>query len=118
MINLNKCISAAYTRIFRLSSKKVDGVQLQELQQTDRNNFRNDLVAALCTDVNGTLTTDGIIFEIPNEELGSIFVSLNVQIKGLNYDILSAEKEYNDKITEKATKAKEKAQKSTATNKK
>jgi|GEM_PF-1803686 hypothetical protein len=47
-----------------------------------------------------TRTVDGYIIEIPNEELGSIYVQLDLIVKNLNYDILIAEQEWQNKVKE------------------
>lgn len=50
-----------------------------------------------------TRTVDGYILEVPNEELGSIYIQLDLIVKNLDYDILSAEQAWQEKV-EKAKK--------------
>lgn len=53
---------------------------------------------------NITRTVDGYILEIENEELGVIYVQLDLIVKNLDYDILTAEKEWEDKVREAKSK--------------
>lgn len=112
MKNFQTFVTSVFSRNFRTTNKKVEGEDVVELQQTDRNTFRSELLKAFCADVEGTMTKDGIILEIPHEEYGSIFVALDLKVKGINYDIVAAETQYNDEQDEKAFKAAEKARKS------
>ena len=73
-------------------------VKGDQIAQTYRNQLRQELMEALCRDLNGTRTVDGIILEIPNEIEGAIFAEINIKLKRFDYDIDEAVAVFNEKV--------------------
>lgn len=91
---------------FELNEKK-------ELKQNVRNEFKADVMQALKetlenAGVNVVETKDGLAVEFENVEIGSVTVVFDGTVKGQDFDILTAEKEFKAKQAEKIEKALEK----------
>lgn len=91
---------------FELNEKK-------ELKQNVRNEFKTDVMQALKetlenAGVNVVETKDGLAVEFENVEIGSVTVVFDGTVKGQDFDILTAEKEFRAKQAEKVEKALEK----------
>lgn len=91
---------------FELNEKK-------ELKQNVRNEFKADVMQALKetlenAGVNVVETKDGLAVEFENVEIGSVVVVFDGTVKGQDFDILTAEKEFKAKQAEKIEKALEK----------
>lgn len=91
---------------FELNEKK-------ELKQNVRNEFKADVMQALKetlenAGVNVVETKDGLAVEFENVEIGSVTVVFDGTVKGQDFDILTAEKEFKAKQAEKVEKALEK----------
>lgn len=69
-----------------------------KVNQTDRNNLRNQLMAALASDLNAIMTADGAIVEFPHPYWGSLAVEISVKMKDPNYDTDTAHQEYVAKV--------------------
>lgn len=108
MKTLNEVIATLIDREIKLTDDKIN--------QSDRNAIRAMLMDALCVDLGGTMTSDGIIIEIPHDELGCLMAEVTIKMKSLDYDIESAATEYQEKLTAKAEKEKAKAEKTAKAN--
>lgn len=91
---------------FELNEKK-------ELKKNVRNEFKADVMQALKetlenAGVNVVETKDGLAVEFENVEIGSVTVVFDGTVKGQDFDILTAEKEFKAKQAEKIEKALEK----------
>lgn len=75
-----------------------------KINQTDRNTLRNALLNALCEDLNGVMTADGIILEFEHEYWGSLCVEVSLKMKDPNFDLDTAVEEYNEKLLAQETK--------------
>lgn len=87
----------------------------ETVQQTTRNQWRAEGVAALVDDlkqmygdeVDILVTKEGIVFAIENEATGyTISWELKNTIKALDYDPFAEANAYDDEVAEKAAKAK------------
>ncbi len=84
-----------------------------ELKQNVRNEFKADVMQALKetlenAGVNVVETKDGLAVEFENVEIGSVTVVFDGTVKGQDFDILTAEKEFKAKQAEQVEKALEK----------
>lgn len=74
------------------------------ITQKQRNELKYNLTEAIAEVLkkegisNITRTVDGYILEVPNAELGVFYIQLDLIVKNLDYDILTAEEEWNDKV--------------------
>lgn len=84
------------------------------IQQTDARNLKADMHDVLMAkigelDVDITPVDNGFLIEFPNEELGSIVVEAKFVIKPLDYDVMAAGEQYQEKEQARLDKAKAKA---------
>ena len=95
MKNIQSVVNAVKGKVFKLSGEKIN--------QTERNSFKNELLAALVSDLQGIggiyRTTDGVVLEIANDELGVIHLEFDVKVKNTDFDVTTASQEYMDTIT-------------------
>jgi hypothetical protein len=86
----------------------------RELKQNVRNEFKANTMKALKETLENvglvvTETLEGLAVEFENEEIGSVVVIFDGTVKALDFDILTAEREFNAKQLEKVAKAEAKA---------
>lgn len=84
-----------------------------DLKQNERNALRVRIVSALAdllseNDVATVSVKDGLVIEFTNDELGSIPVVVSVTMKNLQYDVVTAEKEFQDLQAKRLAKENEK----------
>ena len=95
MKNIQSVVNAVKGKVFKLSGEKIN--------QTERNSFKNELLGALVADLQGIggiyRTTDGVVLEIANDELGVIHLEFDVKVKNTDFDVTTASQEYMDTIT-------------------
>ena len=95
MKNIQSIVAAIKGKVFKLSGEKIN--------QTERNSFKNELLAALVADLEGIggiyRTNDGVILEVSNDELGVIHLEFDVKIKNTDFDVTAASDEYLQTIT-------------------
>ena len=95
MKNIQSVVAAIKGKVFKLSGEKIN--------QTERNSFKNELLAALVADlecIGGIYrTNDGVILEVSNDELGVIHLEFDVKIKNTDFDVTAASDEYLQTIT-------------------
>ena len=87
-----------------------------KLQQTDARNFKaklHELMIEVFEPLGFEITeiANAIILEVSNEELGAVPVEAKFVVKALDYDVISAGEEYQQKLADKLAKEKEKAKK-------
>lgn len=88
MEKFQKFVSAIAGLVLKASGAKVNQVQ--------RNALKNDALEALLADfaaldgVAITRTNDGIVLEVPNDELGSLYFEFDLKIKDLDFDVVAA----------------------------
>jgi hypothetical protein len=95
MKNLSSFAAAIKSKVFKMSGDKIN--------QTERNATKSAALEAITTDLfaaglTAVRTSDGIVIEIENDDLGSIFFELDIKVKGSDFDITSAVAEYQDKV--------------------
>jgi hypothetical protein len=95
MKNLSSFAATIKSKVFKMSGDKIN--------QTERNTTKSDALEAITTDLfaaglNAVRTTEGIVLEVPNDELGSIFFELDIKVKSADFDITTAVAEYQDQI--------------------
>lgn len=81
-----------------------------ELKQNVRNAFKSDLMKAFqdflkANDLDSVIVSDGVAVQFANAELGSITVVFDGTVKGQDYDLVSENQDYLDKMAEKVAKA-------------
>ena len=95
MKNIQSVVAAIKGKVFKLSGEKIN--------QTERNAFKNEVLSALVSDLQGVggiyRTLDGIVLEVANDELGVIHLEFDVKIKNTDFDVTSASDEYLQTIT-------------------
>ena len=109
MEKFQKFVSAIAGLVLKASEAKVN--------QTQRNALKNDALEALLADfaaLDGVAiarTNDGIVLEVANAELGSVYFEFDLKIKDLDFDFEGAIAERKltlDARTARAEKAAEK----------
>ena len=95
MKNIQSIVAAAKGKVFKLSGEKIN--------QTERNAFKNEILAALVSDLEGVggiyRTLDGVVLEVSNDELGVIHLEFDVKVKNTDFDVTEAHSEYMSAIT-------------------
>ena len=95
MKNIQSVVAATKGKVFKLSGEKIN--------QTERNSFKNEVLSALMSDLQGVggliRTLDGIVLEVANDELGVIHLELDVKVKNTDFDVTAASDEYLQTIT-------------------
>lgn len=95
MKNIQSVVAAVKGKVFKLSGEKIN--------QTERNAFKNEILAALVSDLQGVggiyRTTDGVVLEVSNDELGVIHLEFDVKVKNTDFDVTEAHNEYMSAIT-------------------
>lgn len=90
------------------------------INQTQRNQLREELMTDMEEMLKGNTNCEvnrieeGILIEIPDDELGSIPAIISIKIKPINFDSLSAIEERKNKVADREQKAKEKEEKKKA----
>lgn len=84
------------------------------IQQTESRNLKNTILSQLneliadTYEIDVIRTAEGLILLLPNDELGTIPVALDVKIKSLDFDYLASQEQYDGKIKAKEEKQKAK----------
>jgi hypothetical protein len=96
MTNISTLVAAIKSKVFKLSGEKIN--------QTERNAFKAQVLESLISDLSSAdmtavRTSDGIVLEIENDELGSIYLELDVKVKNTDYDLDEAIADYQSKLT-------------------
>ena len=89
MTNFQKALLEARTFELRESNGKIN--------QTDRNNLRAKLMAALQQDIEGIFTVDGLILPFGHEYWGELHLEVSLKMKDPEYDLDTAVQEYEEK---------------------
>ena len=92
---------------------------VEHLAQSQRNQMRAELLSSIKNDLATQfenfdigLTKDGVVVGIPNEDLGVIYVKLNITIPSLDYDFEGETSEYEAALNKrKERQEKKKSQK-------
>jgi hypothetical protein len=95
MKNLSSFVATIKSKVFKMSGDKIN--------QTERNTTKAAVLEAITTDLfaaglTAVRTADGIVLEVANDELGSIFFELDIKVKSSDFDITTAVAEYQDQI--------------------
>lgn len=105
MKNIQSIVAAVKGKVFKLSGEKIN--------QTERNAFKNEILSALVSDLEGIggiyRTVDGIVLEVANDELGVIHLEFDVKIKNTDFDVTAASDEYLQTITARVERVQEAA---------
>jgi hypothetical protein len=96
MTNISKLVAAIKGKVFKLSGEKIN--------QTERNAFKAQVLESLAVDLfsagmTAVRTSDGIVLEIENDELGNIYLELDVKVKNTDFDLDEAVADYQSKLT-------------------
>ena len=96
MTNISNLVAAIKGKVFKLSGEKIN--------QTERNAFKAQVLESLAVDLfsagmTAVRTSDGIVLEIENDELGSIYLELDVKVKNTDFDLDEAVADYQSKLT-------------------
>lgn len=121
MKNLIDLINQTQEREFKIT----ENGKGKNLQQTQRNNYKTELLNALFTDLASKIdgvfrSEDGVLIEIPNNSVadnvspeedgsGAITIALDITIKSLNTNALDLADNYAHEQEEKRAKQEEKA---------
>jgi lipocalin len=101
MKNIQQFIDNFYKEQFTVTS----GVKGDTIQQTQRNEYKIQLLDALLADMKEAgldvqLTIDGVALVIANEEEGGVTVVFDTIFKTLDYNVLQEAEDYNEKMQE------------------
>ena len=93
---------------------KLRTTKTNRLQQLDGRKFKEKLHQVTIDklselDVDITEVQNGFVIEIPHEELGSIPVEVKMVVKPIDYDVMTAGEEYQQKLQAQKEKDKAKA---------
>jgi hypothetical protein len=104
MNKLSSVVAAIKSKVFKMSGDKIN--------QTERNAFKSEVLASLLSDLGSvgsvSRTSDGIVLEVENDELGVVYLEFDVKIKDVSFDLNEAVSEYQtlvDARTERVTSA-------------
>lgn len=91
MSNFKTFVSSIASKVFKLSGEKIN--------QTERNAFKASALESISTDLSASgivlhRTTEGLVLEIPNDELGVIYMGLDLKVKDTSFDIDEATADY------------------------
>jgi hypothetical protein len=95
MKNLSSFVASIQSKVFKMSGDKIN--------QTERNTTKAAALEAISTDlasigITAVRTVDGIVLEVANDELGSIYFELDIKVKNTDFDIDGAGAEYETKV--------------------
>ena len=94
MNKLQSVVAAVKSKVFKMSGDKIN--------QTERNSFKSEVLASLLSDLASvgsvSRTSDGIVLEVANDELGVIHLEFDVKVKDVNFDLSEAVNEYETKV--------------------
>lgn len=97
MTNFQKALLEAANFELRESNGKIN--------QTDRNNLRAKLMAALQQDLaDAVFTADGLILPFGHEEWGELHLEISIKMKDPEYDMYTARAEYEEKLAKAEAK--------------
>jgi hypothetical protein len=96
MKNLSSFVAAIKSKVFKMSGDKIN--------QTERNATKSAVLEAISTDLfaaglTAVRTSEGIVLEVQNDELGSVFFELDIKVKSSDFDIEEAVADYQGKLT-------------------
>jgi hypothetical protein len=96
MKNLSSFVAAIKSKVFKMSGDKIN--------QTERNATKSAVLEAISTDLfaaglTAVRTAEGIVLEVQNDELGSVFLELDIKVKSSDFDIEEAVADYQSKLT-------------------
>jgi hypothetical protein len=96
MKNLSSFVAAIKSKVFKMSGDKIN--------QTERNATKSAVLEAISTDLfaaglTAVRTAEGIVLEVQNDELGSVFFELDIKVKSSDFDIEEAVADYQGKLT-------------------
>lgn len=104
MNKLQSVVAAIKSKVFKMSGDKIN--------QTERNAFKSEVLASLLSDLGSvgsvSRTSDGIVLEVENDELGVVYLEFDVKIKDVSFDLNEAVTDYQtlvDARTERVTSA-------------
>jgi hypothetical protein len=90
MNKLSSVVAAIKSKVFKMSGDKIN--------QTERNSFKSEVLASLLSDLASvgsvTRTSDGIVLEVENDELGVVYLEFDVKVKDTTFDLAEAANEY------------------------
>jgi hypothetical protein len=94
MNKLQSVVAAIKSKVFKMSGDKMN--------QTERNSFKSDVLASLLSDLASvgsvSRTSDGIVLEVENDELGVIHLEFDVKVKDTSFDLNEAVTDYQTKV--------------------
>jgi hypothetical protein len=101
MKNINTFVENFYKEQFKVTS----GVKGDTIQQTQRNEYKIQLLDALAADMKEAgfdvqITMDGVALVMSNEEEGMVTVVFDTIFKTLDYNIVQEAEDYNEKMLE------------------
>jgi hypothetical protein len=98
MNKLQSVVAAIKSKVFKMSGDKIN--------QTERNAFKSDVLASLLSDLASvgsvSRTSDGIVLEVENDELGVVYLEFDVKVKDTSFDINEAVSEYQTLVDARA----------------
>ena len=95
MKNLSSFVASIQSKVFKMSGDKIN--------QTERNTTKAAVLEAISTDLfaaglTAVRTAEGIVLEIENDELGSIFFELDIKVKSSDFNVDEAVADYQSKV--------------------
>lgn len=106
MKNILNFVASIRSLVLKSSADKINQVQ--------RNAMKADAMKALLSDLadlNAVMTNDGIVLPVENDELGVVYVEIDLKVKNLDFDLENAVAEYEKTLADRADRVKERAEK-------
>lgn len=108
MKNIDKLLESIKEKDFTVSQTKKG----EKIKQTEHRELKSNIMSALLEDLKEKglaigMSKDGIVIEMPNDNLGAIPVELDIKVKGLDYDTLQAVENYRFEKEEKEKRKKQ-----------
>lgn len=106
MKNILQFVQSVRSLVLKASADKVNQTQRNAMKADAMKAFLSDLV-----DLGAVMTNDGIVLPVQNDELGVVYIELDLKVKNLDFDLDNAVAEYEKTLSDRADRAKERADK-------
>ena len=95
------------TLVLKESADKIQQVQRNQVKQMLMNGLFESLKS---NGIQVDKVADGLTVTVDNQEIGAFFVTLDMKVRNLDYDLETEINDYNDKVAEKLETDKKKAE--------
>ena len=107
MKNMKNFIASVKSLALKESGSKINQIQ--------RNALKSEALYAIFSDLNGgteiVRTLNGLVLVVPNDELGEVYLEIDLKVKNLDFDVEQATTEYSQTLAERVARTKAAAEK-------